>query len=544
MKTVTNVVLKAKAKALREAMAKAGFVVKHTQALEILAAVENEKSWNILAAKQPVPAHVVAETANILEFIEQNHDAISSLCWNGRSIELFYKNGQQACPFGDPAAEFDDEDPVLFETVYIFDDLDEYNYTFRRSAFKEAHYVGNGQWELPSETSENKKDTVSFQTLIPMGIEAPIQSSVAPRITNLVELLNTVKPELAHAMLDGEFQEDAEAFFHNQMDGTSGPVASLWFSDYRGNETSFEFEQLEKAVYLGNNSWRLPTEDGDMVVLSELYATKPFGPDSLEILPAIKPTQPIVKPEAIVAGEAASVAELLVRVHLVNVETLADVDIALQKLHFLVEANARLQLKLLDFRFNRMIGTPTLVGANQASCLLALQGNPACADDLELDNVSVDVTGPNVAEFELMDFAIIPKPAASVVNPAPVAEDLVSGSTRATSVAALHQVVMLSMVLKLRDVDTVGAAEAVVNEMDYSFNSGTDGVRVVDAEIVDWDDCLPPVLTEVSVSVTIKLTLAVDKHQDETDIQAIIDDLDFTFVTPEFVEAYIVDYSV
>ena len=186
--------------------------------------------------------------------------------------------------------------------------------------------------------------------------------------------------------------------------------------------------------------------------------------------------------------------------------------------------------KLLDFRFNRMIGTPTLVGANQASCLLALQGNPACADDLELDNVSVDVTGPNVAEFELMDFAIIPKPAASVVNPAPV--------------AALHQVVMLSMVLKLRDVDTVGAAEAVVNEMDYSFNSGTDGVSVVDAEIVDWDDCLPPVLTEVSVSVTIKLTLAVDKHQDETDIQAIIDDLDFTFVTPEFVEAYIVDYSV
>lgn len=38
----TKTVLKAKAKALRQALAKAGCTVKHTQALEILASLENE----------------------------------------------------------------------------------------------------------------------------------------------------------------------------------------------------------------------------------------------------------------------------------------------------------------------------------------------------------------------------------------------------------------------------------------------------------------------------------------------------------------------
>lgn len=721
MKTATNVVLKAKAKALREAMAKAGFTVKHTQALEILAAVENEKNWNVLAAKTPELAatNAMPELTNILEFIQKNHDDIWGLCWDGLTKEMSYNNGQQACPAGDQLEAFGDEDPVLFEIAEIQGVVA--GSEFRRSEFLAAAYLGNYTWKLAS------GHTVSFMALTPLVSGTPAPVNPEPIITDLVELLNTYLPilnsgklndiyyqkeailyldkeeekgaklaclyfcdergeettfeldallnnkylgegawllvdgtklqlnysmpatpeafaglsarplsvvsaakpvevdlvvtdllklltpnmvDIVYGKINGKYQEEARLQYgpgsgYTNSDGrTFGPIESLWFSDDKGNETEYEINDLVNATYLGTNSWKL--QNGD--VLSELYFASEFGPakpvqpepdfskvnfvadsnrkinlvwsveDVQGVAPGLTEAQAIevlqtVKrrhdaeigvnwdvlretAEWVVTGSTRIrdagisnadnpdyVAELLVMVHLVNVANLADVSAAITKLQFSVVSNAVPKLKFSDIRFDRMLETPTFVGANQASCVLVLQHdirNASSADELTLflAHLSVDVTGPKVAEFELMDSAVKPKPKlAAVVNSA-------SDSPAKAINLRRRQIVLLSMKLNLQGVATVEAAQDVISHMDYSINSGTDGVSVVDCEIVTRDAILPPVHNQASACLTIQVTIAADRHQDESDIQDIVENLDFTFNAPEIIESSIFDYYV
>jgi len=249
---MNQTIAKAKAKALRTYLARIGLVLKQTQALEAIANLENEQSWNVLSAKLASVSEVAAPAAeaalpDLLAFLDAYKPNLAGADVNGDYRE-------EACAYFllHPTSEFG-----LLTSLRITDSHGE-EVEFEREALVDAPYLGNSTWTLKDGTELKLYAAVPAARLVSRGAYAS-QGTSKPEIdssTDLLKFLDETHPSVFSLMLNGYSYSNATANYSwSEEENIAGTFQMLTYTKPGQLPMSLQRAELENSVYRGDGLW-------------------------------------------------------------------------------------------------------------------------------------------------------------------------------------------------------------------------------------------------------------------------------------------------
>ncbi len=249
---MNQTIAKAKAKALRTYLARIGLVLKETQALEAIANLENEQSWNVLSAKLASVSEVCAPAAeaalpDLLTFLDVYKPNLSGAEVNGDYQE-------EACAYFSrhPTSEFG---PLASLRLT---DLHGEEVEFEREDLVDVPYLGNSTWTLKDGTVLKLYAEVPAAMLASRGayVSQGTSKTEVDSSTDLLKFLDETHPNVLSLMLNWDFYLTATANYSwSEEENIAGAFQMLTFTNLGQQPMSLQRAELENSVYKGDGTW-------------------------------------------------------------------------------------------------------------------------------------------------------------------------------------------------------------------------------------------------------------------------------------------------